>query len=107
MFSSSNPVGMDLVCRVVNGRLSTDHIERCNHMFTKEEVKDALDQMHPLKAPGPDGLPAIFFQKYWNIVGNEIQELVLSILNEGQSPGCINKTFIALIPKCKNPSSPK
>jgi hypothetical protein len=107
LFSSSNPVGMDLVCQVVNGRLSTDHIESCNQIFTKEEVKDALDQMHPLKAPGPDGLPAIFFQKYWNIVGKEIQELVLSILNEGQSPECINKTFIALIPKCKNPSSPK
>lgn len=40
-------------------------------------------------------------------MGREIQSLVLGILNEGKSPEVINKTFIALIPKCKNPGSPK
>lgn len=32
---------------------------------------------------------------------------MLGILNEGKSPEHINNTFIALIPKCKNPTSPK
>jgi hypothetical protein len=40
-------------------------------------------------------------------VGEEVQSLVLRILNEGESPESINKTYIALIPKCKNPVSPK
>lgn len=62
--------------------------------------------MHPLRAPGPDGLPALFFQKYWHIVGSEVITFALGILNEAKSPECINKTFIALILKCKNPSSP-
>lgn len=31
----------------------------------------------------------------------------MDILNEDASPETINKTFIALIPKGKNPSSPK
>jgi hypothetical protein len=29
--------------------------------FTEEEIGDALFQIGPLKAPGPDGLPARFF----------------------------------------------
>jgi hypothetical protein len=63
--------------------------------------------MHPLKAPGPDGLPALFFQKYWHIVGEDVKKLALGILNDGKSPESINKTYITLIPKCKNPNSPK
>lgn len=31
--------------------------------FTKEEVMKALKDICPLKAPGPDGFQAIFFQK--------------------------------------------
>lgn len=40
-------------------------------------------------------------------MGSDIQKLVLGILNEGKSPESINNTFIALIPKCKNPGTPK
>lgn len=29
--------------------------------FLAAEVKEGLDQMHPAKAPGPDGMSAMFF----------------------------------------------
>ena len=32
--------------------------------FTREEIEVALNQMHPIKALGPNGMSAIFFQKY-------------------------------------------
>lgn len=63
--------------------------------------------MHPLKAPGPDGLLTMFYQKYWRIVSPEVQEMVLNILNNNASPAEVNKTFLVLIPKGKNPYSPK
>ena len=33
--------------------------------FREAEVEKALKQMHPLKAPGLDGMPPLFFQHYW------------------------------------------
>lgn len=69
LFSSSNPANVEQTCEAIQKRLSPDHIEWCNQLFTAEEIKVTLDQMHPLKAPGPDGLPVLFFQEYWHIVG--------------------------------------
>jgi hypothetical protein len=107
LFSSSNPSNIDETCEVVRGKLSDIHKGWCEMDYTIDEVNEALQQMHPLKAPGPDGLPALFFQKYWHIVGDEVQNLALNILNQNGQPHDINKTFLVLIPKCKNPSSPK
>ena len=72
--------------------------------FTRSEVEAALKQIHPTKAPGPDGMFAIFFQKYWNVVGNDITCMVLNVLNRNMSMSSINKTSITLVPKINNPS---
>ena len=71
--------------------------------FTKEEVVVALKQMHPTKSPGPNGISTLFFQKYWSIVGTNVSNLVLNVLNHGMSISEINRTNIALVPKNKNP----
>lgn len=36
--------------------------------FSEEEMSNALFQMGPLKAPGPGGLPARFFQRNWAVL---------------------------------------
>lgn len=48
--------------------------------------------MNPLKAPGPDGLSALFYHKLWHIIGPEICHLVMDILNDNQRPRLINGT---------------
>ena len=72
--------------------------------FTRSEVEAALKQMHPTKAPGPDGMSAIFFQKYWDVVENDITCMVLNVLNMNMSVSNINRTSITLVPKINNPS---
>ena len=71
--------------------------------FTREEIEIALNQMHPTKAPGLDGMIATFFQNYWSIVGNDVICMILNVLNSNMSMTEINKTNITLVPKIKNP----
>lgn len=106
LFTSSNPTDIEETCQVVRCKLNDEMKSWCSVAFTSEEVHEVVFQMHPLKSPGPDGLPALFFQKYWGIVGRDVSDLALNILNSDSSPEEINNTFIVLIPKCKNPSSP-
>ena len=71
--------------------------------FLEGEVKMALNQMAPLKAPGPDAMPPLFYQHYWDLMGKEITTSILSFLNSATLPEHLNHTFITLIPKVKNP----
>ena len=59
--------------------------------------------MAPLKAPGPDGMPPIFFQYYWDSIGDDVSCAVLCCLNSSIIPASLNQTFITLIPKSKSP----
>lgn len=73
--------------------------------FSGEEILTAIKQMHPTKAPGLDGMSAIFFQKYWSIVGNDVTRMVLNVLNNNMCLAKLNKTNITLIPKSKLPTT--
>lgn len=35
--------------------------------------------MGSLKSPGPDGYQAVFFQKNWRVIGNDVCELIQDI----------------------------
>ena len=60
--------------------------------------------MHLLKAPGPDGMPPLFFQHYWPTVNSIVIQTVVDFLNQGVAPPKFHETHIVLIPKTKNPS---
>ncbi|XP_042942922.1 uncharacterized protein LOC122277108 [Carya illinoinensis] len=71
--------------------------------FSIAEVEEALRQMVPLKSLGPDGFGACFYQSHWNQVADEVCVAVLSTLNGNSWLPKLNYTFIALIPKLKEP----
>ena len=83
-----------LVPNEINSHLSCD--------FMEWEVHTALKQMEPLKVPGLDGMPPLFYQHFWEMMNQEVTTTILSWLNTGKLPYPINHTFITLIPKVKS-----
>jgi hypothetical protein len=71
--------------------------------FTDVEISDALFQIGPLKAPGPDGFPARFYQKNWDILKGDVIKAVRQFFISGVMPSGVNDTSIVLIPKVDDP----
>lgn len=70
-------------------------------------MKNALDSIGDMKAPGPDGMSSIFYKHFWEIMGERVTAEVLQVLNGGQFPEGWNDTTIVLIPKVPKPDKIK
>ncbi|KAL0004665.1 hypothetical protein SO802_012226 [Lithocarpus litseifolius] len=105
LFLSSRPTEVDDVALSIKPVVTDDMNNSLIRPFSRAEVECALSQMAPLKAPGPDGMPPIFFQKFWSVIGDDVVHAVLFCLNSGRLLPGMNHTFISLIPKAKNPES--
>lgn len=99
LFASSNPPLITQALQDFQARVTDDMNSILRADYTAEEVSSALSQMHPIKAPGPDGMCPMFFQSYWHIVGPSVTEIVLGILRGNPIPLHLNRTFITLILK--------
>ncbi|XP_048422575.1 uncharacterized protein LOC125469371 [Pyrus x bretschneideri] len=101
-------------------RITTTTMENLPHLFpcligedllvlngdvTDDEIKACMFAIGGLKAPGPDGIPARFYQKFWHLCGKDVCDMVKVCFNTTQLPDNINNTFISLIPKVDNPTS--
>src|SRR3954462_2669625 len=56
-----------------------------------------------MKAPGPYGLHAVFFKRFWHILGEELTDEVLDVINKRKIPQGWNDTNVVLIPKVASP----
>lgn len=60
LFTSSNPYELEEVTQHASRVVTDDLNAKLIADFTRVEVEQALNQMVPLKAPGPDGMPPLF-----------------------------------------------
>lgn len=70
-FAASNNVQMNRTIaspRVISAEQNQSLIAD----MTFEEFTEAVYQMHPDKASGPDGLNPAFYQNFWNVMGSEV-----------------------------------
>ncbi|XP_010236428.1 uncharacterized protein LOC104584030 [Brachypodium distachyon] len=78
----------------------TEHMntELCKD-FSVQEISNALFQIGPIKAPGPDGFPARFYQRNWDTLKDDIVAEVQRFFATGRMLAGMNDTSIVLIPK--------
>jgi hypothetical protein len=69
----------------------------------KEELQKVLSKFKVDKSLGPDGWTVEFFKEFFDIVGEDLLEMVEESRQKGFITGALNSTFITLIPKVNNP----
>ena len=103
IYTTSNPSGFEEILSGSHPAISKEDAGLLGRDFQASKVRLAFDQMTPLTAPRPDGMSPIFYKSFWNIVGRNVTSVVLNALNSSVVPESLNSTFIALIPKVKQP----
>ncbi|KAK5833619.1 hypothetical protein PVK06_017471 [Gossypium arboreum] len=103
---TSNEVGdLSHLLTGIENNISSDLNTSLLSSYTAEEVQSALKGMGPIKVPKLDGFLALFFQRYWHIIGKDVETFCLEILNNDQNFNSLNLTDIVLIPKTPNPTN--
>jgi hypothetical protein len=67
--------------------------------FTEEEIKKAIFNSYSDGAPGPDGLPFLFFQKFWDILKEDLVKLFEEFHKGSLDLYRLNCVVMTLIPK--------
>ncbi|KAL5801586.1 hypothetical protein ACOSQ3_033218 [Xanthoceras sorbifolium] len=69
-FSSTRPdmQALEAVLSSVERKVNDNVNAMLDQDFTVNDIKAANNQMHPTKAPSPDGMSALFYQKYWDVL---------------------------------------
>jgi hypothetical protein len=72
---------------------------------TLSEIKDILIHFKRERSPGPDGWTTEFFIYFFDLVGEDLLQMVEDSRLKGQISGSLNSTFLVLIPKIDSPLS--
>ena len=99
LFTSDGTSGANALLQNIHQVVSPDMNDALTTPITDDEIHAALFQMGPTKVPGPDGLPALFYQRHWPQVRDDVCRAVRDFLGGVAAPEDFNDTVIVMIPK--------
>ena len=74
----TNPQVGHKLLQNIKKKVSSQQRETLNQLISKEELFKAVMKLQKNKSPGPDGIPAEFYQTYWHL----IQDLYFDFINK-------------------------
>ena len=104
LFTLGSPSNFEEVIETIPHVVTDEMNDMLMAKFHIQEVEVALKQTAPLKAHSLDGMPPLFYQSYWSLLGSDVSTTILHYLNLGSFPPAIGHSFIALIRKVKDPT---
>lgn len=75
LFTSSNPYGFEELFSDFQPRVSSRMNENVNCHVSKIEVTEAIFAIKTSSSPGADGMTRLFFQHYWDIIGQDVRSV--------------------------------
>ena len=85
--------------------INDHHREVLNAPYTRDEIMKVLFSIPGTKAPGPDGFGSSFYKDSCDVVGNDVLDAVMDVLQNGRLLKELNQTIVTLIPKTKCPKN--
>jgi hypothetical protein len=87
--------------------ISRDELESLETPFSEKEIKDAVFSCYPEGVPGPDGIFFLFYQRYWEVVKEDIYRMVMSFHVGDLELLRLNFAMLTLIPKAEDATDTK
>ncbi len=94
---------VELNFRTLYGNVGPD-LQGLHAPFTEEEIKQAIFTSAPEKAPGPDGFPLLFYQRFWGLIKGDLLDIFAKLHSRGLDLVSVNRGWICLIPKKPTPT---
>ncbi|CAA7042876.1 unnamed protein product [Microthlaspi erraticum] len=104
LFMTTSPDNFTEALEGITGLITEADNTLLTSPATEEEVRLALFLMNPEKAPGPDGMMALFFQRSWPLIKTDMVGFINDFLTSDKFDERLNRTNICLIPKTERPT---
>lgn len=70
-----------------------------------EEIHDAIKGLSADSSPGQDAFTGHFFLRCWDIIKDDLQDVVTGFFKGDHIPRCMATTLLILIPKVPDPDN--
>ncbi|KAI4891758.1 hypothetical protein NFI96_005206 [Prochilodus magdalenae] len=80
-------------------KLTVGDVDSLDLPLTLDELKTAVSQMAPGRAPGIDGLPVEFYKTFWEQIGHDLFLMLTECIQGGGLPLSCRRAVLTLLPK--------